>query len=127
MAKHLDDSKKRMAAFTAKVKIQQEIEALSEKHLVSMRLLLDEQKGALSELHELSASRKETHHDGVLRPEIPPSRLKDAVQAINDSVEIFGSAIDKLTVRLRENGLETELINGATNADQSDDAEVQPG
>lgn len=126
LAKHLDDSKNRMAVLTAKVKIQQEIEALTEKHLASMRLLLDEQNGALSELHELNASRMEKLNDGMLGRSIPSSRLKDAVQAINDSTEMFGSAIDKLTTLLKENGVETERINGATNADQSDNAGVQP-
>ena len=127
LAKHLDESKKRRAAFTAKVKIRQEIEALTEKHLASLRLLLDEQKGALSELQEISASRMEKLHDGMLGRSISSSRFKDAVQAVNDSVEMFGSAIDKLTALLEENGVETERINGATNADQSGDADVQPG
>ena len=127
LAKHLDDSKNRMAVLTAKVKIQQEIEALTEKHLASMRLLLDEQNGALSELQEISASRMEKLHDGMLGRSISSSRFKDAVQAVNDSVEMFGSAIDKLTALLEENGVETERINGATNADQSGDADVQPG
>ena len=126
LAKHLDDSKKRMAAFTAKVKIQQEIEAVTEKHLASMRLLLDEQNGALSELHELSASCMEKRNDGMLGRAVPLSRLKDAVQAINDSVEIYGSAIDKLTASLEKNGVEPEQANTATNTDQSDDADVQP-
>ena len=119
LAKLLDDSKMRMAAFTAKVKIQHEIEALTEKHLASLRLLLDEQKGALSELQEISASRMEKLHDGMLGRSISSSRFKDAVQAVNDSVEMFGSAIDKLTPLLKE--------NGAANADQSGDADVQPG
>ena len=127
LVKHLDDSKSRMAAFTAKIKIQHKIEALTETHLASLRLLLDEQNGALSELQELSACRMKKHHDGVLQSEIPSSRLKDAAQAVNDCVDMFGSAINKLTALLQENGAETERSNGAANADQSGDADAQPG